>query len=123
MELTTFPCIDEQTVEANWIPAPNPTTLKRVEMASPFAKRSLRLPSFAKEEYIGSLVALAATTAIPLLTKKAEKEKLNVEASKEDYFKLEKEQCTSLVMDQKRAEGGGKVISPQQVPLEYSFGY
>lgn len=61
----TFPCIDEQTVDTNWIPAPNPRTLKTVEMASPFANRSLRLPSLANEEYIGSLVALAATTAIP----------------------------------------------------------
>ena len=46
----TFPCIDEQIVDANWIPAPIPTTLKRVEMASPFANRSLRLPSLANEE-------------------------------------------------------------------------
>lgn len=49
-ESQTFPCIDEQTVEANWIPAPSPTTLKRVEMASPLANKSLRLPSLAKEE-------------------------------------------------------------------------
>lgn len=61
----TFPCIDEHNVDASWMPAPNPITLKRVEMASPFANRSLRLPSLAKEEYIGNLVALAATTAIP----------------------------------------------------------
>lgn len=61
----TFPCIDEQIVDANCSPAPIPTTLKRVEMASPLAKRSLRLPSLANEEYIGNLVALAATNAIP----------------------------------------------------------
>jgi hypothetical protein len=42
-----------------------PITLKSVEMASPLANKSLRLPSLAKDEYIGSLVALAATTAIP----------------------------------------------------------
>lgn len=47
------------------MPAPNPTTLKRVEMASPFANKSLRLPSLANDEYIGNLVALAATTANP----------------------------------------------------------
>ena len=52
-------------MDANWIPTPGPRTLKSVEMASPFANRSLRLPSFANEEYIGNLVALAATTAIP----------------------------------------------------------
>lgn len=61
----TFPCIDEQAVDAKAIPAPKPTTLKRVEMASPFANRSLRFPSLAKDEYMGNLVALAATTAIP----------------------------------------------------------
>lgn len=61
----TFPCIDEQTVETNWMPAPNPSTLNTVEIASPFANKSLRLPSLANEEYIGNLVALAATTAIP----------------------------------------------------------
>jgi len=41
--------------------------LKRVEIASPFAKMSLRFPSLAKDEYIGNLVALAATVAIPYL--------------------------------------------------------
>uniref|UniRef100_A0A7C8YBH1 Uncharacterized protein n=1 Tax=Opuntia streptacantha TaxID=393608 RepID=A0A7C8YBH1_OPUST len=61
----TFPCMDEQIVDAKEIPAPMPTTLKRVDMASPFANRSLRFPSFANEEYKGNLVALAATTAIP----------------------------------------------------------
>ncbi len=74
----TFPCIDEQIVDARDIPAPNPTTLKRVEMASPFAKRSLRLPSLANEEYIGNLVALAATTAIPFKLQ-VEKEKFNID--------------------------------------------
>ena len=57
--------MDEQIVDAKEIPAPMPTTLKRVDMASPFANRSLRFPSFANEEYKGNLVALAATTAIP----------------------------------------------------------
>lgn len=61
----TFPCIDEQTVDANRIPTPIPTTLQRVEKASPLANRSLRFPSLANEEYIGNRVALAATTAIP----------------------------------------------------------
>ena len=61
----TFPCMDEQIVDAKEIPAPMPATLKRVDMASPLANRSLRFPSLANEEYIGNLVALAATTAIP----------------------------------------------------------
>jgi len=64
----TFPCIDAHTVDANWIPTPIPTTLKRVEIASPLANRSLRFPSLANEEYIGNLVALDATTAIPCKT-------------------------------------------------------
>jgi hypothetical protein len=55
----------EHTVDASCMPAPIPSTLKSVDIASPFANKSLRFPSFAKDEYIGSLVALAATTAIP----------------------------------------------------------
>jgi hypothetical protein len=34
-------------------------------MASHLANKSLRLPSLAKDEYIGSLVGLASMTAIP----------------------------------------------------------
>ena len=50
-----------------------PRMLKRVEMASPFANRSLRFPSLANDEYIGNLVALAATTAIPYQIQKQSK--------------------------------------------------
>lgn len=63
--------MDEHTVEASEIPAPIPITLNSVDMASPLANKSLRFPSLANEEYNGNRVALAATTAIPCIEKRA----------------------------------------------------